>query len=116
MSEKSTDQSNSQKIYLSIAHMNSNTEIPSRYFGDRLQLNNCILDSGATCHMTLNILDFIPSSLVETDKYIKFVDGNFVTEKQIGESQIKMHDDNGKTFVATLYNVLFAKPWYCNHG
>ena len=34
---------------------------------------------------------------METDKYIEVADGNFVTEKQTREVQIKMCDGNGKT-------------------
>ena len=51
-SENSTDQSNSQKIYVSMAYVYSNAEIPRRYFGDIQKLTNCLLDSGATCHVT----------------------------------------------------------------
>ena len=54
-----------------MAHMYSNAEIPRRYLGDSSQLTNYILDSGETCHITPDILDFIPRSMVETDKYIK---------------------------------------------
>ena len=50
---------------------------------------------------------------METNKYTKFLDGHFVTAKQTGEVQIKMSNDNGKTFIAALYNVLFA-PDLCN--
>ena len=94
MSENSKYQSEAQKIYASMARMSSNVEIPRRYFGDSLQLNNCILDSGATCHMTPDISDFIPGSLVEKDKYIEVADGHFVTSKQTREVQIKMRDNN----------------------
>ena len=45
---------------------------------------------------------------METDKYIEVADGNFVTATQTGESQIKMLDDNGKPFIAALYNVILA--------
>ena len=31
-----------------------------RYFGDRSQLKNYILESGVTCHMILDISDFVP--------------------------------------------------------
>ena len=44
--------------------------------------NSFFLNSGATYHMTPDISDLIPGSLVETDKYIKISDGHFVTEKQ----------------------------------
>ena len=50
---------------------------------------------------------------METDKYIKVSDGNFVTAKKTGQFQIETHDDNGKTFIATLYNLLLA-PELCN--
>ena len=36
-----------------MAHMSNNNECPSGNFGDSSQLTNWILDSGATCHMTL---------------------------------------------------------------
>ena len=83
MSDNSTDQSEYQNIYTSMACIYSNAEIPIRYFGDSSQLSNWIIDSGETCHMTPDILDFILGSLVETDKYIEVADENFVTaEKQ----------------------------------
>ena len=53
--ENSTDQTDSQKIYIYMTRMYSNVEIPRRYFGDSLQFTNCILDSGATFHMTPEI-------------------------------------------------------------
>ena len=43
-----------------------------------------------------------------TDQYIEVEDGHFFTEKKIVECQIKMHDNNGKPFIATLYNVILA--------
>ena len=58
--------------------------------------------------MTLDISDFIPGSFVEKDKYTKVSDGNFVTAKQTGQVQIEIRDDNGKPFIATLYNVILA--------
>ena len=65
--------------------------------------------------MTPDILDFVLVSLVETDKYIEVVDGNFVTAKKTGEIQIKMFDNNGRPLIATLYNVLFA-PDLCDRS
>ena len=41
------------------------------------------------------------------------VDGHHVTAKQKGSVCIQMFDDNGKTFVATLYNALLA-PNLCD--
>ena len=63
--------------------------------------------------MKPDISDFILGSLVETNKYIEVADGHFINEKQTGEVQIKMCDNNGKTFIATLYNILFA-PYLCD--
>ena len=93
--------------------MSSNSESTRRDFGDSVQLTNWILNSGATCHMTAEISNFITGSLVETDKYIDVSDGHFVTLKQTGEVKIKMHHNNGKPFITTLYKVTFA-PDLCN--
>ena len=89
-----------------MAHISTNAESTRRNDWDISQLTNWILDSGATFHMTLEISDFIPGSLVETDKYIEVADENFVTVKQIGEVQIKMCDNNRKPLIDTLYNIL----------
>ena len=48
------------KIYASMARMSSNDKRKSENYGDSSQLTNWILDSGATCHMTPEVLDFIP--------------------------------------------------------
>ena len=77
MSENITDIINSQKIYMPMARMYSNAEIPGRYFGASSQLINWILESGVTCHMTPEISDFIPGLLAETDQYIEVADGLF---------------------------------------
>ena len=58
--------------------------------------------------MTPEVSDFIPVSLEDTNKYIEVAEGHHVTAKQKGQARIKMCDDNGKTFIATLYNVLLA--------
>ena len=55
--------------------------------------------------MTQGISYFITGSLIETYRYIEVSDWYFVTEKQRGEVQIKMRDDNGKPFVAKLYDI-----------
>ena len=72
-----------------MARMSGNDECPSGNFGDSSQLTNWILDSGATCHMTPEVSDFIPGSLEDTDKHIEFADGHDVTEKQKVQVQIK---------------------------
>ena len=67
-----------------MACMSSNGDSPRIKNGERLQLTNCILDSGENCHMTPEISDFIPGSLVETYKYIEVKDGHLITAKQTG--------------------------------
>ena len=64
--------------------MSSNVESPRRDFDDSLYLTNSILDSGVTCHMTPEISDFVPVSLVETDTYVEFSGGKKFIVKQIG--------------------------------
>ena len=58
--------------------------------------------------MTPEVTDFIPGSLEDTYKFIEVADIHHVTAKQKGSVRIQMCDDNGKTFVATLYNILLA--------
>ena len=71
-----------QKIYASMACMSGNDECPSGNFGDSQQLTNWILYSGATCHITLEVSDFIPGSLEDMDKHIKFADRNHIMEEK----------------------------------
>ena len=82
--------------------MSSDDERKSVKYGDSSQLTNWILDSGAMCHMTPEVTDFIPGSLEDTYKYIEFADGHHITAKQKGSVRIKMYGDNGKKFIATL--------------
>ena len=58
--------------------------------------------------MTPEVTDFITGSLEETDKHIEVADGHHVTAKQKCQLQIKMCDDNGDPFIATLHYVLLA--------
>ena len=106
--ENSKHSSKSQKIYAPMSHISSNAESPRRNYGYILPLTNSILDSGETCHITPEIYDFIPGLLVETDKYIECSDGHFVTAKQTRQVQIEIGDDNGKPFIAMLFNVILA--------
>ena len=96
-----------------MARMSSYDERKSVKYGDSSQLTNWILDSGATCHMTPEVTDFIPGSLEDTDKYIEVADRHHVTVKQKVSVRIQMCDNNGKKFIATLYNVLLA-PDLCD--
>ena len=100
--------SGDQKIYASMARMSSNEERSSEKHGDSLQLTNWILDSGATFHMTPEVSGFISGSLEDTDKYIEVADGHHVLAKQKGQVRIQIREDNGKTFIATLHNVLLS--------
>ena len=63
--------------------------------------------------MTPEVSDFIPGSLEDMDKYIEVADGHHVTAKQKCQVQIKMCDDHGDPFIATLHNVLLA-PDLCD--
>ena len=54
---------NDHNIYVSMARMSSDDEHESKEYGDSLQLTNWILDSGDMCHITLEVMDFIPGSL-----------------------------------------------------
>ena len=88
--------------------MPGNDEIYGRYLGDIYQLTNCILDSGATCHMTPHVSVFIPCSLEDTEKYIEVADGHYVTAKQKGQIQVRMCDDNRDPFISRFHHVLLA--------
>ena len=93
--------------------MSNDDKRENKDYGESSQLTNWILDSGATFHMTPEVMDFIPGSLEDTDKFIEVADGNHVTKKQKGSVHIQMFNDNGKTFVATLHIVLLA-PDLCD--
>ena len=99
---------NDHKIYASMALMSSNDERSSEKYGDSSQLTYWVLDSVATCHMTPEVSDFIPGSLEDTDKYIEVAGGHHVMAKQKGQVRIQMCNDNGKTLIAALHNILLA--------
>ena len=108
-----SDDDNELKVYASMARMSSDDKRENKEYGDCSQLTNWILDSGATCHMTPEVTDFITGSLEDKDKFIEVADGHHVNAKQKGSVCIQMCENNGKTFVATLYNVLLA-PDFCD--
>ena len=93
--------------------MYSDDKRKSGKYGHSSQLTNWILDLGATCRMTPEVTYFIPGSLGDTDKFIEVADGHHVTAKQNGSVRIQLCDDNGKKFIATLYNILLA-PDLCS--
>ena len=65
-----------------MARMSNDDKRKNKDYGDSSQLTNWILDSGATCHMTPEVTDFIPGSLEDTDKFIEVADGHHVTAKK----------------------------------
>ena len=67
------------------------------------------------CNFSHNTRDvgFYTGIILETDKYTKVADGHFFTAKQTGEFQIKMRENNGKSFIAMLYNILLS-PNLCD--
>ena len=108
-----SDDDDDLKVYASMAQMSNDDVRENKDYGDSSQLTNWMLESGSTCHMTVEVTDFIPGSLDNTDKFIEVADRHHVTVKQKGSVRIQMFDDNGNTFVATLYNVLLA-PDLCD--
>ena len=68
-----------------MARMSSDDERKSVKYGDSSKCTNWILYSGASCHMTPEVSDFIPGTLKDTDKYIEVADGHPVTTKQKGQ-------------------------------
>ena len=84
-----SDDDNDHKIYASMARMSSDDNRENKDYGDISQLTNWILDSGATCHMTPEVTDFIPGSLEDKDKFIEVADGHHVTAKQKGSVRYK---------------------------
>ena len=69
-----SDDEDEHKVYASMARMSNDDVSKSKDYGDSSQLTNWILDSGATCHMTPEVKDFIPGSLEDTDKFIEVAD------------------------------------------
>ena len=65
-----------------MARMSNNDLSKSKDYGDSSQLTNWILDSGATCHMTPEVTDFIPGTLEDTDNFIEVADRHHVTENR----------------------------------
>ena len=58
-------------------------------------------------------LVFFSGLLEDTDKHIEIADGHHVTAEQKGQVQIKICDNNGYIFIATLHNVLLI-PGLCD--
>ena len=58
------------------------TKVVVEILGENSQLNNWVLNSVASCHMTQQVSDFIPYSLEYTEKHIEVADGHHITAKQ----------------------------------
>ena len=71
------------------------------------------MDSGATCHRTPEVSDFIPGLLEDIDKHIEVSVKHHVTATQKVQVRIKMCDDHGDPFITTLHKVILA-PDLCN--
>ena len=65
--------------------------------------------------MTPQVSDFIPGSLEDRENYIEVTNGHCITANKKGQFKIKMCDDNGNPFIATLHNKLL-KPDLCDGG
>ena len=65
-----------------MVRMSGNNECPSGNFGESSQLTNWVLDSGSTCHMMPEVLDFIPGSLKYTDIHIEVADGHLYQQNK----------------------------------
>ena len=96
-----------------MARISGNEKNSSIDFGDSSQLTKWILDSGATCHMTPEVSDFITELLEDADKYIEVVDGHKITANPKGQVQIKICVDERNTFTATFHNIILA-PDLCD--
>ena len=93
--------------------MYGNDKSYTRYFGDSSQVTNWILYSGATCHMTPQVSNFISGLLEDRDKYIGVEDDHYITDKQKGQIQIRICGDNGYPFITTFHSVLLVTD-LCN--
>ena len=62
--------------------------------------------------MAPEVSDFISDSLEDTDKQIEVADVHHVTAEKEGQVGIKICNDHGDTFIATLQNVILA-PYLC---
>ena len=67
-------------------------------------LNNWILDSGCTCHMTPYPTDFLPGSLEVEDKLVEIADGFTVPATQSGTILMEVVNDNGEKIFLNVSN------------
>ena len=95
-------------MYAYMAHISGNEKISSTYFYDSFLSANCIYDSGGTYHITSQFSNIISGSLEDTNRYIEVTDRYHRMMNQKGRFQIKMCNNDGNRFIATLHNVLLA--------
>ena len=96
-----------------MARMSGNDECTTGNFDGSLQLTTWNLYSEATCHMSPEVSDFIQCLLEDIDNLIEVADGHHVTAKQKLQVRIKMCDNNGDPFIATLHKIIL-EPDLCD--
>ena len=74
------------------------------------------MDSGATCHMTPAVSDFIPGSLEDTDKHIEVADRHHVIAKQKVQVRIKyvtiMEILSLQRYTTYFWNQIYATGYF----
>ncbi len=74
--------------------------------GNPCDLNNYLPDSGATQHMTPRLMDL--TNVVEGQGLgVEVADGHIIKCSTTGDVIIRMQDDNGSNFTATLKDVMY---------
>ena len=91
-----------------MARMYGNDEFLSEHFGDSSQLTNSILDYGETCHMTPEFSDLLQVHYKIRINILKLRTDITSQRRKKGQVRIKICDDNGDPFIATLHIVLLA--------
>ena len=84
-SNSAEDNSNNDddlKVYAYMEQIYNDDVRENKDYGNSSQLTNWILDSGATCHITPEVMYSIPGSLEDTDKFIEVAVGHHVTAKK----------------------------------
>ena len=71
-------------------------------------INNWLIDSGASKHMTPNLNDFDCDSLEPTGKIVTIADGTELQCHRFGKVTLRMHSDFGQEFYAKLQDVLYV--------
>jgi transposase InsO family protein len=80
---------------------------PISEIGDPCNLNNYLPDSGATQHMTPRSADLI--NVVEGQNLgVEVADGHIIKCSTTGDVPIKMQDDDGEEFTATLKDIMYV--------